>query len=206
MTNHELLELAKAEGFTAIMTTPDQIPVDAKFRVFCEENRCGKYNANYSCPPDCGTVEELHQRILDEDKVMVLQTLWDIAGYEDAETIIHAKKSHNTAALRLMEKIRNAGYAGFCSGYNRCPLCNPCKRTENLPCAHPDLKISCMSAYCIDVAELAKRCDLAFAWSENRLHLFGMVAFHLVDRGLDDIESGRELPLDDAFKKSTEPF
>lgn len=178
MTDKELLQLAKEEGFIAVMTTPDQIPVDPKFRVFCEENRCGKYNANYSCPPDCGTPEELHQNILAEDKVMVLQTLWDIAGYEDTQTIVNAKKSHNAAALRLMEKIRKNGYAGFCSGYNGCPLCTPCKRTENLPCVHPDLKISCMSAYCIDVAELAKRCNLAFAWSADRLHLFGMVAFH----------------------------
>lgn len=178
MTDKELLALAQSEGFTAVMTTPDQIPVDAKFRVFCEENRCGKYNANYSCPPDCGTVEELHQKILAEDKIMVLQTLWKIDGYEDKQTIMNAKKSHNAAALRLMEKIRNHGYSGFCSGYNGCALCTPCKRTENLPCAHPDLKISCMSAYCIDVEKLANRFSLPFAWSSEQLHLFGMAAFH----------------------------
>ena len=28
--------------------------------------------------------------------------------------------------------------------------------------------------------------------------------FHLLDRGLDDMESGHELPLDDAFKKISE--
>ena len=178
MTDHELLELAKEEGFLAVMTTPDQLPVDGKFRVYCEENLCGRYNANYSCPPDCGTPEELHQKILAEDKVMVLQTLWDIDGYEDKETILKAKKDHNAAALRLMAKMREQGYSGFCSGYNGCPLCTPCKRVENQPCAHPDLKISCLSAYCVDVAELAKRCNLTFAWSTERLHLFGMIAFH----------------------------
>lgn len=178
MTDIELLELAKSEGFISIMTTPEQIPIDPRFRAFCEENRCGKYNANYSCPPDCGTVEELRQKILSEDKVMVLQTLWDINGYEDIPTITHAKKTHNAAALRLMKKIREHGYSGFCSGYNGCSLCTPCKRTENLPCAHPEQKISCMSAYCIDVTELSKRFHLEFAWSEQKLHLFGMVAFH----------------------------
>ncbi len=24
---------------------------NAEFRKYCEENRCDKYNANYSCPP-----------------------------------------------------------------------------------------------------------------------------------------------------------
>lgn len=178
MTDLELLELAKAEGFHAVMTTPDQIPVDPKFRVFCEENRCGRYNANYSCPPDCGTVEELRANILAEDKIMVIQTLWDIDGYEDKEMIVHAKASHNAAALRLMKKIRDNGYSGFCSGYNGCSLCDPCKRINNLPCTYPDLRISCLSAYCVDVAELARRCQLPFAWSSDRLHLFGMIAFH----------------------------
>lgn len=178
MTDQELLELAQSEGFLAVMTTPDQIPVNPQFRIYCEENRCGKYNANYSCPPDCGTPEELHQKILAEQKILVLQTLWDIDGYEDIETIVKAKKEHNAAALRLMAKMRERGFSGFCSGYNGCPLCTPCKRTENQPCAHPDLKISCLSAYCVDVAELAKRCQLTFAWSTTRLHLFGMIAFH----------------------------
>lgn len=178
MTDNELLELAQTEGFFASMTTPEQVPVDARFRVFCEENRCGQYNANYSCPPDCGTVEELHQKILAETKVLVVQTICDIAGYDDKSGIRKAKENHNAMVLRLKGKMEQQGYAGFCSGYNGCPLCNPCKRKENLPCAHPDLRISCMSAYCIDVAELAKRCNLEFAWSPDKLYLFGMIAFH----------------------------
>lgn len=178
MTDKELINLAKSEGFTAVLTTPDKLPIDPKFRVYCEENLCGNYNANYSCPPDCGTVEELQKKVLAEDKVLVIQTIWDIAGYEDKAAIQRAKESHNAAALRLMEKIRQNGYSGFCSGYNGCHLCTPCKRRKNLPCIHPDLRISCLSAYCVDVAELAKRCNLPFAWSKEKLHLFGTIAFH----------------------------
>ena len=75
MTEKELIELAQDEGFTAVLITPDRIPIDPKFRIYCEENHCGKYNSNYSCPPDCGTVEELKQKILAEDKVLVIQTI-----------------------------------------------------------------------------------------------------------------------------------
>ena len=173
MTEKELIELAQDEGFTAVLITPDRIPIDPKFRIYCEENLCGKYNSNYSCPP-----EELKQKILAEDKVLVIQTIWDIAGYEDKITIQHAKESHNAAALRLMDSIRANGYSGFCSGYNGCHLCTPCKRVENRPCTFPEKSISCLSAYCVDVAELAKRCEIPFAWSQEKLHLFGMIAFH----------------------------
>ena len=177
MIDMELLNLAITEGFYAAMLTPEQVPVDAKFRKYCEENLCGKYGANYSCPPDCGTPESLHQAILDQEKVLIVQTIWDIKGYEDKETIQKAKKTHNKMILSLKSKMDKLGCIGFCSGYNGCPLCTPCNKVDNRPCAHPNLQISCMSAYCIDVAELAKRCGLDFAWSADKLHLFGMIAF-----------------------------
>ena len=178
MNDTQLLKLAEAEGFSAALIAPEQIPVNAKFRIFCEENLCGKYGANYSCPPDCGTVEALHQNILAADKVLIVQTIWNIDGYEDKSTIQESKKMHNAMVLHLKSKMEQQELTGFCSGYNGCQLCTPCKRTVNEPCIHPDLRISCMSAYCIDVAELAKRCNLPFAWTPDKLHLFGMVAFH----------------------------
>lgn len=178
MTDKQLLELAKGEGFTAAVIAPERIPVDPKFRVFCEQNLCGKYNANYSCPPDCGTVEELHQTILAEQKALILETVWDNIGFDDTSSVQKAKMAHNASALRLLDKLQKIGYKGFASGFNGCPLCNPCKRTENAPCAFPDKRISCMSAYCVDVAELAKRCGMEFAWIPGKLYLFGMIAFH----------------------------
>jgi hypothetical protein len=35
-----------------------------------------------------------------------------------------------------------------------------------------------MSAYCVDVAKLAQRCDLQFGWIPGKLFLFGMIAYH----------------------------
>lgn len=181
MTEHELLELAGAEGFLAAMLPPEQIPVDPSFRAYCEQNLCGHYGANYSCPPDCGSPEALHRSILQERQILIVETIWKIKGYADKAGVRHARVTHNAAVLRLMERLTAAGYAGFCAGYNGCPLCDPCKRVENRPCAHPEQRISCLSAYCVDVAQLAKRCQLEFAWQQDRLYLFGMIAFHETD-------------------------
>lgn len=178
MTEEALLDLARAEGFHPALISPQQIPVDAKFRVYCEQNLCGRYGANYSCPPDCGTPETMHQQILGEQQILVVEKTWNVESYDDKDAIRQAKASLNAAVLRLMEKVKCAGYAGFCSGYNGCPLCDPCKRMVNQPCAHPEKRISCLSAYCVDVAELAKRCGLPFAWEPQKLYLFGMIAFH----------------------------
>ena len=110
MTEKELLLLAEEHGFCAALITPADVPVDAKFRVYCEQNLCGNYNANYSCPPDCGPVETLRQNILAEEQVLIVQTIWDIAGYEDKETIQNAQKTHNQMVLRLKSEMEKQGY------------------------------------------------------------------------------------------------
>lgn len=178
MTEEELLELAGKEGFSAALLPTEQIPVDPKFRVYCEENRCGRYNANYSCPPDCGTPEEMHQRILSEPYALIVASQWEIDGYGDKAGIQHAKEHHNAGVRRLLDAMRRAGFQGFAVGYNGCQLCSPCKRVSHEPCPFPEKRISCMSAYCVNVTELSKKCGLEFDWADTQLHLFGMIAFH----------------------------
>ena len=178
MGDMELIKLAKEAGFLAAVLPAKEIPVDGSFRKFCEDNLCGKYNANYSCPPGCGTVDEVHRRLLAEEKALVLEMIWDVNGFDDKEFIFSSRNKLNRTVLQLMDQLRVEGMDGFCLGYGGCPLCNPCKQAEGKPCVFPEKKISCMSAYCIDVGKLAKNCELPFAWSNEKMHLFGLIACH----------------------------
>ena len=62
MTAEQMVQYAYEEGFSAaaVVDTAD-IVFDPSFRPYCEENLCGQYGANYSCPPDCGTPEEMNE-------------------------------------------------------------------------------------------------------------------------------------------------
>lgn len=177
MQDTDILKLAEEMGFSAAFVDTADVVQDPSFRKFCEDNLCGKYNANYSCPPDCGTVEEVQTRLRARKRALVLETICEIGSYENKQSIIDSKKTHNAAILRFTDKLRQAGTQGFCLGYGGCPLCDPCKRITNDPCTHPDKKISCMSAYCIDVAKLAEKCGLEFDWVLEKLFLFGMFVF-----------------------------
>ena len=175
MTDLELIKLAETAGFHAAVLPAKEIPVDGAFRKFCEDNLCGKYNANYACPPGCGTVEDVHQRLFAHDRALVLQAIYEIGSYENQATILNSKKNLNLAVLNLTEDLRRTGIDCFCLGYGGCPLCDPCKQVEGEPCAFPEKRISCISAYCIDVGKLAERCTMEFAWTPEKLYLFGMV-------------------------------
>ena len=65
MTNEQIIQCAIEEGFvSAAIVDTSEIVFDPVFRPYCAENLCGQYGANYSCPPDCGSPEEMKQKIL----------------------------------------------------------------------------------------------------------------------------------------------
>ena len=106
MTEHEMLSMAREAGFEAALIAPEEVPVDGKYRAGCEENRCGRYNANYACPPDCGAVEEMAARIRGGELALVLTSSWPIESYGDTEAIRHGTEEHNRASLRLLDALR----------------------------------------------------------------------------------------------------
>ena len=178
MTEEKMIAYAAEEGFAAAeVVDTKEIVFDPSFRPYCEENLCGQYGANYSCPPDCGTPEEMKAKILSHKKALVLQTVWQIEDYTDNKLIKEAKSSHNAGEQRLMKRLREEGCDGFCVGASGCALCSPCAIKEGEPCRFPDKQYSCMSAYCIFVRKLAESCGMEYSWGEGMLAFFGMYVF-----------------------------
>lgn len=175
MTEEKMIQYAIEEGFAAAeMIDTEKIVFDPAFRPYCEENLCGQYGVNYSCPPDCGSPEEMKQRVLAYRKGLVLQTVWEISDYTDKKAIKQAKGAHNAAAQRLMKRLRCEGCDGFMIGASGCALCSPCALVNKQPCNFPELRYSCMSAYCIFVRELAESCGMKYNCGEGLLAFFGM--------------------------------
>lgn len=178
MTREEMLALAAEEGFAAAAVIPTSgIVFDPSFRPYCEENLCGQYGANYSCPPDCGSPEAMKERVLSHRHALVLQTIWEISDFSDAAAIKQAKSAHNTAEIQLVKKLRSQDCQGFIVGASGCALCHPCKQTLGQPCAFPDYRYSCMSAYCIFVKKLADTAEMEYDPGEGLLSFFGMYVF-----------------------------
>ena len=175
MNEKQLIDLALQYGFSAAVISTDAIVFDPSFRPFCEQNLCGQYGANYSCPPDCGTPEEMENRIRSKNRALVLQTVWPVADYTDAEAIRSAKKGHNAASVRLMQDLREKGIDCFMAGASGCNLCDSCAIRQNAPCRYPDLAFSCLSAYCVYVKKLAESCGMMYDCPKGQISFFGMI-------------------------------
>lgn len=178
MTEQEIVQCALDRGFAAAaVVDTDKIVFDPLFRRFCEENLCGQYGANYSCPPTCGSPEEMKRRVLQHRRALVVQSAWDIEDYADEAAIHRAQEGHNAAEFRVVEELKRQGYDGLLVGSSGCRLCDPCAQKEGLPCRYPTLRYSCMSAYCIFVQALAEECGLPYNYGAARMGLFGLYAF-----------------------------
>ena len=178
MEQGKMISFAIEEGFAAAaIVDTDCIVFDPAFRPYCEENLCGQYGANYSCPPDCGTPEEMKQRILSHKKALVLQSIWEISDYSDMPAIKQAKATHNAAEIRLAKHLRAEGCGGIIVGASGCALCSPCAKTRGEPCLFPEYRYSCMSAYCIFVKKLADACGMEYDCGDGLLAFFGMYVF-----------------------------
>lgn len=176
MTEKMIIEAALQAGFErAVIVKTEDIPFNFAFRSFCEENVCGQYGANYSCPPDSGTCEELRNKIINRKTALVVQSVNKIADFS-AGRIQWAKLRHCDFATELENKLKCSGVEGFMVGACGCTLCEPCAKVLDLPCKFPERRYSCMSAYCINVKELCEKCGLAYDCSPD-LALFGMYVF-----------------------------
>jgi len=175
---NEMIATALKCGFAdAAVISTDQIVLNPTFRPYCEENLCGKYGANYSCPPECGSPEEMKQKILKHKKALVLRTVWEIRDFKQEALIKSAKQKHNEATLDVISRLEKKGFRGFMVGASCCSLCSPCRMTAGEPCPFPQKRFSCMSAYCIYVKDLAEKCGMDYDYKDGLLPLFGMYVF-----------------------------
>ena len=178
MEQAKINELALSEGLhQAEVIDTEKIVFDASFRPYCAENLCGQYGANYSCPPDCGTPEQMKQKVLAYKKALVVSTEWEIEDFSQTEKLKEAKALHNAAMLRVIKKMKAEGHNGIMIGASGCSLCKPCKLSSGEPCAFPDMMYSCMSAYCIFVKKLAEDAGMNYDYKDKILPFFGMYVF-----------------------------
>ena len=178
MTDNELIEYAAKLGFSdAKIVKTEDIVFDPSFRPYCAENLCGQYGANYSCPPDCGTPDEMKNKIISHKKALVLESLWKVKDYSDTPAIITGKTTHNRWGMQLLKYARSQGLNGFFVGASGCSLCSPCEIRNGKPCRFPQLRWSCMSAYCIYVKKLTELTGMNYSPGPGLLTFYGMFVF-----------------------------
>ena len=180
--DEQLKKMVLDAGFSgAAVVDADQIQFAEVFRSCCEDNLCGNYGANHSCPPLCGTFAEMVEKTRPYHKALLMRSSWEADNVMDENELKPMKKMHSAMTRELIGRIREILPQGLGMAAGGCPICTPCAAVEGKPCRFPDAMISCMSAYCINVAQLAKSAGLEFFGEGHTVYFFSLYLYNEPD-------------------------
>ena len=125
----ELLREAKEAGFDNYeILSVKKIQFDHSLRKYCEINYCGNYGNNYSCPPECGTPEEMEEKTRKFKQVLVLQTVTPVKDITDEQETRAIKHRHNQMTWGLIDQLSGKLEDFLPAMAGPCQICEGCEK------------------------------------------------------------------------------
>ena len=159
MTTDGLCVLAKEAGFThAAALDVATIELKQQVRDMCAA--CGQYGKRWSCPPGCGELEHLRQRIMHYSGGILVQTVGQLEDNFDAEAMMETEADHKKHLLQLQALLQEKADV-LILGAGCCTHCKECTYPDE-PCRFPEKMISSMEAYGMVVSEVCRANDMKY--------------------------------------------
>lgn len=147
---------AKAAGFTHVgLLDASTIDLKPEVRQMCADNTCGQYGKRWSCPPGCGELEALRERVAQYHTGILIQTVGELEDDFDVETMMDTEAAHKEHLLALQETVLAQYPKALAIGTGCCTHCKTCTYPD-APCRFPDKQIASMEAYGMLVTEVCK--------------------------------------------------
>lgn len=183
MENKEVFETLVSEilalgAFKANIIDVDKIQFDTRFRDMCASNVCGNYGKCWTCPPDCGEINEMIKKLSAYKYALVYQTVGQLEDSYDFETMTEIGKEHHNRVQNVRKLIAEK-YSGkvLHLGAGGCSICDVCAKKTDEPCRHPDFALVSLEAYGINVSKLAEAAGMKYINGQNTVTYFGAVFF-----------------------------
>lgn len=155
MTVQEAIVLAGELGFThAHELNTEKLEFLQEVRKMCEENRCGKYGRSWSCPPGCGTLEELAKKAGKYARGIIVQSTGQMEDDFDVETMQETERLQKERFFAFAERMREREPDCFPMAAGCCTLCETCAYPN--PCRFPEKQMPSMEACGIFVSKICE--------------------------------------------------
>ena len=177
MDHEELLREILALGADKAGAVPvEEIDFEPSFRSLCESNACGMYGRSWMCPPHVGKVEDLIAQAKAYRTALVYQIVDTLEDSYDFEGMMAAGERMNRLAAAVRRKFTDLGLEDcLFLGAGGCRVCSRCAKQDDQPCRHPDLALSSLEAYGINVSVLAPQAGMKYINGVNTVTYFGAV-------------------------------
>lgn len=169
MTIEAMCEAAKAVGFThAAPLKVATLELKQEVRDMCEANTCGMYNKRWSCPPGCGEIGQLRQRLKEYSDGILIQTVGYLEDDFDGETMMQTEEDHKQQLLDLQKLLLADDPNVLILGAGCCTHCKECTYPD-APCRFPEKQVASMEAYGMLVQEVCKANDVKYYYGPQTI-------------------------------------
>ena len=169
----ELLNMARQAGFTHVGTLdPATVRLREDVRNMCADNLCGKYQKSWSCPPACGTLEELGEKIQGFTKGILVQTVAKLEDPFDIDTMMRTERVHKEHLTAFRETLRQQYPKVLALGAGCCTVCETCTYPD-APCRFPAQMQISMEACGILVNQVLKDNSMEYYYGEGTISFTG---------------------------------
>jgi len=150
----KLFEMAKECGFNSWgkldVATLKFLP---EVRDMCKANTCGMYEKSWACPPGCGPLEEMREKVKGYQAGILVQTVGQLEDSMDWEGIMEAA-TNQAEHFSDMFKLLKQEYPNMMPmGTGTCTRCKKCTYPDE-PCRFPDELVSSMEACGLVVSDV----------------------------------------------------
>ncbi len=157
-----LIAMALAAGFThAAPLDVSTIDLKPEVREMCARNTCGQYGKKWSCPPGCGELEALRERVAQYKTGLLLQTVGQLEDDFDVETMMETEAAQKRNLIELQKVLLPLYPKALAIGSGCCTHCKTCTYPD-APCRFPEKQIASMEAYGMLVTEVCQANNMKY--------------------------------------------
>lgn len=146
-----------------------QITLSQEVRKLCEQNKCGQYGKNWTCPPAIKSVDEFRADLAAYDTFLIVYKVYDVKSSFDWRGMMTAAKDFNGRLHKLNKEIHAdlPGLEFLLLGAGGCQRCERCTYLDDEPCRFPQDAIVSVEAIGMDVMALMKDNGLKYYNGKN---------------------------------------
>ena len=168
-----VMTFAGQAGFKAARFDASALEPKQEVRSYCVQDKCNRYNASWSCPPACGSLEEMKDRMSRYSTGILLMTVIETGGHYDPGTIRHGA-DHKERFDALVRQTRTLFPDCLPMGAGSCTRCAECTYPD-APCRFPDELYYSMEASGLMVKDVCDLSGMPYYWGPDRVCFFSCI-------------------------------
>lgn len=148
----------------------------SEVRAMCETDRCGRYGKSWACPPACGSLAHLSDRMGRYALCAVVQTTGKLTDSFDTEGIRAAEHQHKQRFDTLVRQVRRLSVPCLPLGVGSCTRCRACTYPDT-PCRYPDRLYPSMEACGLAVRTVCESAGLQYLYGPDTITFTSCILF-----------------------------